>query len=189
MKKEIEVLVQVFDPKQVVLGKLNDYSFQGIKTVHDIYFVDPLREDLKPADDFNLKKTFRLRTKDKHIYLTYKVDHFDASNTWVYSDEHETEIGDFNEARNIIAELGLKPLVEINNKKHTYLTEVYEIVFEEVENLGLFLEVERLNVQDSEKETKVRQEIIDFIKKKLDIKHEVLNIGKPQLMLKKLSAK
>ena len=85
--------------------------------------------------------------------------------------------------------LGLKILTQIENEKHTFLTDKYEIVFEDVKNLGLFLEVERLSVDDNENIADVKQEIRDFIKN-LDIKiKDELNAGKPELMLKKQISK
>ena len=75
--------------------------------------------------------------------------------------------------------------MEINNIKHTYYTREYEIVLEEVKDLGLFLEVERLKVGDKEDIVFVKKEIFNFIKS-LDIEiGEELDSGKPELMLNK----
>lgn len=84
----------------------------------------------------------------------------------------------------ILESLGFKILTQIENKKYTFLTDKYEIVYEDVKNLGFFLEVERLNVDDNENIADVKKEIRNFIKS-LDIKiEEELNAGKPELMLR-----
>ena len=81
--------------------------------------------------------------------------------------------------------LGFKILTQIDNEKHTFLTDKYEIVFEDVKNLGLFLEVERLSISENENIAEAKQEIRDFVKYlSIKIKKE-LNAGKPELMLKK----
>jgi predicted adenylyl cyclase CyaB len=43
----------------------------------------------------------------------------------------------------ILTKLGFEELVTVNVVKHIYHTSEYEIVLEEVERLGLFLEVEK----------------------------------------------
>jgi adenylate cyclase class 2 len=183
--KEVEILVEVKENKKDVLKKLNKYNFAGKKEVLDIYFYDKKRDALKPRGN-RLIECFRLRKKDKTNYITYKIDKFDESNNWLYSEEEETEIKDFDVAFKIISNLGLVPLVEIDNVKHTYYTKKYEIVLEEVKNLGLFLEVERLKVEDEENIMEVKKEIFSFINS-LNIKiGNELNSGKPELMLNKI---
>ncbi len=182
--KEVEILVKVKSDKKEVLDKLSKFSFAGKKEVLDIYFYDKKRNALKPKKN-RLTECFRLRKKDKTSYITYKIDKFDELNNWIYSEEEETEIKDFNIAVKIISNLGLVPLLKINNIKHTYYTKKYEIVLEEVKNLGLFLEVERLNITNKENIIDVKKEIFNFIKS-LGIKiGDELNSGKPELMLNK----
>lgn len=183
--KEVEILVEVLDKKESVLKKLEKFEFKGAKETLDLYFFDPKRSELKPEKDGRLNACFRLRKKDKKAYMTYKIDNFDKSGKWVYSDEDEIEISDLRIAENIVEHLRLKKLVEIDNKKWTYLAGDFEIVFEEVKDLGLFLEVEKLNVKDNADINVIKKEIWNFIKS-LKIKiGEELNAGKPELMMKK----
>jgi predicted adenylyl cyclase CyaB len=184
--KEIEILIKVLDKKSKVLKNLKKFKFLGIKKTLDVYFYDPLRGELKPNKSGALDRCFRLRQKDKKNFLVYKIDRFDNLKTWLYSDEYEVEVSDFKTTIKILKQLGFKVLVNIKNKKHTFLTNKYEIVLEDVENLGLFLEVECLAVNNKENINEVKKEIRSFIKS-LDIKlGEELNVGKPELMLKLL---
>ena len=187
--KEVELLVSIKDNKKNVLKKLEQFNFVGVKKTLDIYFYDPKRTELSPDKNGRLNQCLRLRKKDNKFYLAYKIDHFD-NDIWLYSDEYEVEISDIETGMKILENLGLKILVQIENQKYTFLTDKYEIVFEEVKNLGLFLEVERLVVSDNEKIVNVKKEIKDFIQS-LKIKiGEEQNAGKPELMLrKKLSYK
>lgn len=183
--KEVEILVEVLENKEKVLKKLESFNFVGIKKVMDVYFFDPLRIELKPNDKNRLAACFRLRQKDKKFFLAYKNDVFNDSGTWLYSDEYEIEISDFNKAEKIIKQLGLEVLLSIKIIKHTFETLNYEIVLEEVDNLGLFLEVEKKNVANEENIEDIKKEIWKFIKSlKIKISAE-LNIGKPELMLNK----
>ncbi len=181
--KEIETLVQVFAPAQDVLKKLAEFEFLGDKQTIDTYYFDPLRSDLCPDCGGRLYACFRLREKDGVSYLTYKKDHFDGD-TWLYSDETETVVADADKAKEIITALGLKPLIVINNIKRTYRTDKYTIEFEDVENLGLFMEVEFCTNDDVDVAS-VKKEIQSFIDNLgFDVSPE-LNAGKPELMLRK----
>jgi adenylate cyclase, class 2 len=182
--QEIEILVEVFDSKENVLERLKKFNFVGKKEVLDIYFFDPDKDNLKPKDN-RLTECFRLRKKDSKAYIAHKKDKFDSEGRWIYSDEEETEIKNFETIQEIIKKLGFKELIQIDNFKHTFLTKEYEIVLEEVKNLGLFLEVEKLKPAKDENVEKTKKEIMGFIKS-LEIKtSEELNMGKPELMLRK----
>jgi len=182
--QEVEILVEILEERKSVLKKLEQFNFVGIKKVLDIYFVDSKREELKPNKNGQLNNCFRLRKKDNKNYLAFKKDYFEK-NIWSHSDEHEVEVSDFETTMQIIKHLGFEVLVEIENEKHTFLTDKYEIVFEDVKNLGLFLEVERLKVGDNENINEIKKEIWKFIKN-LNIKtSQELNFGKPELMLNK----
>lgn len=183
--KEIEILVEVFSKKNDALKILNKFNFAGEKEILDIYFYDEKRDSLSPKKG-RLSECFRIRKKDEVNYITYKVDQFDKKGQWLYSEEEETEVKDFDIIMKIIYNLGLKSLVQIDNVKHTFFTKEYEIVLEEVKGLGLFLEVERLNVEDGEDIVEVKKEIFKFISS-LGIEFgPELNMGKPELMLNKI---
>ena len=183
--REIEILVEVFEKKEDALKILGGFNFVGMKNIIDTYFYDPLRNDFKPDKNGRLKKCLRIREKDRMGYLTYKFDHFDHNNTWIYSDEHELKISDLDTATKILSDIGMEILVKIENKKYTFTSDKYEIVLEDVKDLGLFMEVEYLNPPTDANVDHLKEEIRKFIKT-LHIKtSEELNAGKPELALKK----
>ena len=179
--KEVEILVQVFDNKEKVMDKLKQFSHKGNKETLDIYYYDPLRENLQITNSTYPTEWFRIRKKQDKIFLTYKKDQF-KENIWLYSDEDE--ISDFSIGKSIINNLGFKELIKIDNLKHTFEHNNYEIVFEEVKELGLFLEVEQIQVLDNESVEEIKEEIRQFINK-LKLNVIEINMGKPELMLKK----
>ncbi len=183
--KEIEILVKVLDNKQKALSVLDSYKKVGIKKITDTYFFNSERNELQPDQSGRLTRCLRLRKKENKNFLAYKIDYFNEKGVWLYSDEHETEVADFETMMVILRHLGLEILVEIKNKKHIYLTDKYEIVLEEVENLGLFLEVECLGQVEDDKVLDVKNEIWKFIKSLKMVTEEESNAGKPELMIRK----
>lgn len=185
MKKEVEILVEVFDKKVDVLRKLKFLKFLGNKKTIDIYFFDPKRGDLKPDKDGQLKRCLRLRNKCNEASMTYKVDHFDKKGIWLYSDEYESKVSNFYKTKEIFSKLGFNELIRIENTKSTFINNKYEIVLEDVKNLGIFMEVERHSVNAKEDIVKVKEEIWNWIKKlNINVSLE-LTMGKPELMLRK----
>jgi predicted adenylyl cyclase CyaB len=179
--KEIEVLYSLENDITDVMTKLEQFEHKGAKKTLDIYFVDEKRDDLKPSNG-KIYKCFRLRDKNGSAFITYKNDHYDGE-TWLYSDEHETKVKSFEQAYKIIECLGLKELVKIDNTKHTFVTPNYEIVIEEVKDLGCFLEVELLISDDVTDVAAEKQKIRDFVTELGLNPGEELNSGKPELML------
>ena len=187
--KEIEILVPVLDEKKKVLRVLRRFEFKSVKQTRDIFFFDPQRNNLQIKNNKYPKEWFRIRLKGDKSYMTYKKDIFDKDEKWLYSHEHETEVGDFFKLKQIIEKLGYAKLVEINTKKHIFITKEYEIIFEEVQNLGNFLEVEKLNVKERANVKKIRKEIQQFIDGLDFCVGPELNIGKPELMLRERNSK
>ena len=181
--KEVEILVKVLAPKEKVLNKLKKFESKGIEKTRDIYFYDPKNDKLQAKNGKYPTEWFRIRTKGNKHYMAYKIDKYEKDK-WKYSDEFETEVSDAAVALKIISHLGFEKLVEIENEKHIFLTDKYEIVLEDVKKLGIFLEVERLSISDDEDITKAKKEIWDFIKSLGFKVSEELNLGKPELMLK-----
>ena len=179
--KEIEVVVAFDNSKEEVINILSRFNFKGDKEICDTYYFDPLRTNLQPESDLRLNETFRVRKNDKGCFLTYKKQHFEGK-LWVYSDEYETKIEDPNVLEKIIEMIGLEVLIRVHNKRKVYSYKDFEIELEDVENLGVFIEVEKLS-NSSNDEMTIKKEIREFIKS-LNLKNaKELNIGKNQYLL------
>lgn len=86
--------------------------------------------------------------------------------------------------KEIFNKLGLVRFIEINNKKETYTYNNYEIVIEEVKDLGIFMEVEYCTNEDVDVKL-IKKEIQNFIDSlELNVSEE-LNMGKPEMYMKK----
>lgn len=182
--KEIEILIEVKDSKERVFDALSQFEARGVKETLDVYFYDPLRIDLQPNKEGCLQSCFRVRQKAGESLVAYKIDHFNEG-VWSHSDEFETRVEDFTVMGKIIEQLGLRELIRIDNKKYTFLTDEYEIVLEDVVELGLFMEVEKLEQVSDDKVLETKEGIRTFLKS-LNIKFgDEQSAGKPELMLRK----
>ncbi len=181
--KEIEILVEVFDDINKAKEILKKFDHKGLMHTIDEYYYDPKRETLKPDKNNQLSHCLRLRSKNNEYSITYKDDVFE-NNKWLYSNEYETKIESVEMLRQIFERLGLKKFIEINNEKDIYKSSKYEIALENVKDLGVFLEVEYCTNEDVDV-NKIREEIKDFMKDlNLNISEE-LNMGKPEMFLRK----
>ena len=184
--REVEVLVELFTGVEQAKEILGKFDFKGSQKTKDIYYVDPLRKNLQINQDNKLMECCRLREKGDRAYITYKKDHYEKG-VWVFSDEYETEIKDICVMENIFDCLGLKRLVVVDNIKHVFETPAYEIVLEEVADLGNFLEVEALHDDGERKVEEIKVEIYKFIEALGLTVGQELNSGKPELLLQKKS--
>ena len=181
---EIEILVSFDNTKEEVLKILEQFEYIGDKENYDTYYIDPLRDDLKPEDDLRLNSSFRIRRDKAGCYITYKKQHFDGK-TWLYSSEHETHANDYKVLEEIVGMLGYEELIVVHNKRRVYHNGEYEICFEEVMDLGIFLEVEKVVEETGIDIEKIKDEIRKFISMLGLNNVRELNVGKNQMLLAK----
>lgn len=182
--REIEVLARLNDDLDTAKKVLKNFEYKGSKRTIDTYYFDEKRHNLKPNTKGKLMECCRLRQKGEKFYITYKIDNYNDE-IWVYSDEYEAEISSLTEMEKIFDCLGLSKLVVVDNTKHTYETPTYEIVLEEVKELGNFIEVEALYNDETLSPEVIKNDIYKFINELgLNIGEE-LNSGKPELLLNK----
>ena len=181
--KEIEVLVEVYEDLSKVKSVLSKFDYQGTKKIIDEYYYDPKRKLLKPDNNNKIFHCLRTREKNNEYYITYKDDIYRKSK-WIYSNEYETKVESLDTLKAIFEKIGLVKFIEIDNEKETYIYDKYEIVLENVKDLGIFLEVEYCTNEDVDI-NKIKKDIQKFIDS-LNIKvSEELNMGKPEMYLKK----
>ena len=181
--KEIEVLVELYDDINIVKEKLKKFKYKGTKTVIDEYYYDPKRDNLKPDRNNKIYNCLRLREKEGVYTITFKDDIYE-NEKWIYSNEHETKIESINAMRQIFKNLGLIKFIDINNIKETYEFGQFEIVLENVKDLGAFLEVEYCTDEDVNVKG-IKEKIYKFIEDLGINVSEELNMGKPEMYLKK----
>lgn len=183
--KEIELLIEVLSPVDDALEALSVFGESTTKITLDTYYADPLREDLQPDNTGKLRRSFRVRTRESANTMAYKIDHFNDIE-WQYSDEYEIEVSDASTLSLILNNLGLKELVRVDCKKHVFNNDEYEIVLEEVKDLGLFIEIEKREQVTDEQVAQTKDEMRSFLKKLPISFGREMNLGKPEMILRKL---
>ncbi len=185
--KEIEILVEVYDSISDVKKSFKKFNYVGLKHTIDEYYYDPKRELLKPDKNNQLNHCLRLRSKNNTYSITYKDDVFE-NGKWLYSNEYETQVDDIKVMKSIFKRLGFKKLLKIDNKKETYQFKDYEIVLEQVKDLGIFMEVEFCTQKDVDV-VAIKKEIQAFIDGLgINVSKE-LNMGKPEMFIRKNNIK
>ena len=170
MAREIEILIEVSEPIASALRKLPRLHAHGVKETIDTYYTHEKLKQLRPD-------------KDGQAFLTHKRDRFLPDGTWTHSDEQETPIENTTNIQHILDALGFTELVRIDNRKHTFTTDEYEVVLEDVKDLGGFLEVEAKHPSDNVAAEKAKIRV--FIATLGSELGAELNVGKPELMLRK----
>lgn len=182
--EEIEVSFELKNSIEEAQKKLKDLKFIEEQNITDVYFYDPNKYTSKPSGDRELRECLRLRNINGKYIVSYKIDKFNDKDEYVYSDNTFKEIDDPKAALTQFSESGLVELVTLNKKRYCYKHNSYDIFIEEVEDLGNFLEVEKMCTEKAHYE-KVKKDLVEYAKS-LNLKiGEVLDCGKPELMIKK----
>ena len=176
--KEIEILVEVYDDIEKVKKIFEKFEYIGLKKTIDEYYYDPLRDT-----NGGLNHCLRLRQKNNEYSITYKDDVFE-NGKWLYSDEYETKVESLEMTHEIFNKLGLIKFIEIDNEKETYTYENYEIIIENVKDLGIFMEVEYCTSDNIDIKTE-KIKIQEFINSLGISVSEELNMGKPEMYMRK----
>ncbi len=130
---EIEYKYKVADlsgerQKLLALGAKLKEKYEG----KDIYFVVP--------ENPEGRKYLRLRSKDNKSELSYSY-----AKSEIETEEWETGVDDIKTVEEIFLKLGYKYDVVIEKQREIYLLQNSEVVLDEVNSLGKFVEIESPN--------------------------------------------
>ncbi|MES2930674.1 MAG: class IV adenylate cyclase [Patescibacteria group bacterium] len=153
--KEIEIKAKL-NNKEEIVGKLKNLgcSFEEQITQNDVVYV----KNLGSAEEYNKNDVFlRIRIKNNlKSFFTLKKrikNDLDAL-------EYETEITSPGEMENALLLMGYQKAVYVNKTRIITHHDEYEICIDEVENLGSYIEMEKL-VTDGDSE-KIQDEMFTF---------------------------
>ncbi|MCK4517534.1 class IV adenylate cyclase [Candidatus Babeliales bacterium] len=167
MNQEIEVKIQIESDQ---LKKLQSWlekhaTFVG-ELRHKEYYLDnpqstfffTAREDYKDA-----LRYLRVRFTPQGDSVCYKDFYVDSeTGKTTHCDEIESKVADGRAVLQLLAALGYTNKTLVEKKRKTYLFDDFEIVIDEVTNLGIFVEVElKEQVENVKAGTQL---IFDFLK-------------------------
>jgi adenylate cyclase class 2 len=143
--REIEVKARLKD-KKLFLQKA---SQKGIVFGPPVVQEDATYETKTPYDDpsWNI---FRLRKQGDKTILTMK---YKASTRSRDNHERETAVGDAEQAADMLERLGYSLGVRVRKQRQTAMYQGLELCLDEVDELGLFVEVEKLADEQSDVDT------------------------------------
>jgi adenylate cyclase class 2 len=150
---EVEIKVKINETEiPTLLGWLESNSiFDGEESHKEIYFNNP-RNTFKfqnhngfvDANDYlRIREVTKKETDCTSKKVAFKRVHRDqSSGENMYCDETEFEIGDFQKARLLFNQLGFVEETEISKVRKKYSTSELEFCVDEVNGIGVFLEIE-----------------------------------------------
>lgn len=113
--------------------------------------------------------------------VCYKYWHKDENGIGTHCDEYETSVGSAEMMLPILQKSGYTEMTFINKKREIYMSGIFEIVIDDVETLGTFVEIE-LKVP-TENVNEGREHIEDLMKNKIGIvDYKKINGGYPHLI-------
>jgi predicted adenylyl cyclase CyaB len=144
--KEIEIKFQLDSLALARVRTLLDTngSFQKEAQHCETYFDNPAKSYIiENPDGFRDAHEFlRVRHTNKGDSVCYKVSRLDDQGKPLYRDEFETTVGDANTMITVFEKLGFTNKTILQKTRRTYQMGDFEIVIDDVQDLGTFLEVE-----------------------------------------------
>ena len=126
----------------------------------DEYFNSPVEDYMKAKKPF---KWLSLRKRFGKVILNYKHFFPETAKNFTHCEEFETKVDDFDKFRKFLLEIGHKSLVVVNKSRRAFcLNEEFEVAFDNIIDLGWFIEVEAL--KDFGGIDKTREKLFDFSK-------------------------
>jgi len=167
---EIEVKAKLKN-SVVVMEKLAKLGceFSGAKTQDDMVWV----AKTGTLEDFLSNTVFlRIRIQNggggnsgsgngEKIIMTAKSPKAKQGNESLVKREHEVVVSSADEARNILLMLGLHEAVRVIKKRRTAKYEGYEICLDEIENLGSFIELEKM--AEEKDAAQIQGQMLEFL--------------------------
>ncbi len=159
MNQEIEIKIKISNPDEIEKKILEKGRFIKERKQTDKYFV-PQNQDwfeIKPVS-----KYLRIRYEDDKHHLNYTDAKYDNKTVLLTSDEYEFNIEDPKTAEEFLKQLGHELKVTVTKTRKYFQVENFEIVLDNIKELGNFIEIEAK--KDFGNAKKTRQACFDFAK-------------------------
>jgi adenylate cyclase class 2 len=154
MKLEIEVKAKIKD-FEIVKNKLKKLGcVLSLPIIQDDYIYN--KKGINLYKDHGKSPILRIRKQDKKILFTLKKNR----NNELDCIEKELEVSNENTLRDIFELLDYESNVEVHKKRIKTNYKDYEICLDEVDELGSYIEVEKMSEENGEK---VQNELFDFL--------------------------
>lgn len=189
MKNELEICVKCLDSVEETITKLKNLGFV-IKEdfiLKDTYYV---KNDIEVtlANSNNLLSNYVLiRETEKGINFVLKEKHLDNNGAIINQSSCKCPILDKDKGDTFIKNLGYKELLKINDHNYLLSNGKNEIYVQDVEGLGVYIEMEQKNIYSDNNNGDDINEMISILNSyKLNIKIDNYFVKKSFDMLEKI---
>lgn len=187
MAQEIELRIQTQNDKKLLNWLASFAQLKGT-LVQDDYYLDNTNASYFYLDEKgNLQSDYWLRVRvneAQNCNLCLKKVHRDKQKKYLYSDEYETNVTDYEKTLAIFEKIGFTQKIAVKKQRTEWIYQDFIIAHDRIENLGSFFEFELLPNQCSYDEN--IQKIKAFISSILDKDFILSQGGYPTLLYKKL---
>lgn len=167
MKKEIEIKMQLTSVELDILKAWLKEKSRFVRSIHHIeyYLNNPKfsfhfdRDGLKDSNDY---LRIRMTEKEDSVCLKKFFPDPNVPGRHTHCDEYETEVKDGKVLLELMAQLGYTDVTIIDKIREEYMYLDFEVVIDDVKDLGTFVEIELK--KDCEDVKAGHKEIKDFIK-------------------------
>jgi len=141
---EREIKIKLISPKLEELEKLlsSKYQFLGEERQVDIYYNSPIR-DFRKSDE-----ALRIRLVNGEAEITYKGPKMSSQSK--SREEITVKINDFDAMDLILQRLGFIKVLKLEKIRKNYKADNFTVSLDRVLDLGDFIEIEGINVNEKE---------------------------------------
>lgn len=183
--KEFEITFEVYNDINVLKNELIKNKFYYVEefVLNDIYMYNPLNNEFG-VNDGKITDTLMLRSiDDEETEIICKNRQY-KNGLEIGTEKTTLKVENIETAEKLLNSLGYKRFLRMIDKNYKYENDNYNAIIQEVEGLGLFLEIEIKNSKDAEVEI---QRLIEFAKS-LNLKIGTkFDVRKAELLYKKLN--
>jgi len=146
--QEVELLFKINEGEIKKLHQtLQNFFVEKIKEI-DVYFYPPNRDFLVSK---NGRENLRVRENDNEKELTYKKVIYN-NGKYSHSIEKNVNVSNTNDIIEILKMLGFRIYLKIEKQREVYIEKNFKLTIDNVEGLGMFIEVEWTGKDGNENE-------------------------------------
>ncbi len=147
MNREIEIKIQLSDDQLIVVRSwLESKATFCAEVQHEEYYLDNPKEPVTFMSPEGFKDAhYFLRVRKSHEKgdsICLKKWHADEHGKKTYCDEWEISVSDGKKVLELFEQLGFIDVTPIKKTRRIYRIDQFEVVIDDVEGLGKFIEVE-----------------------------------------------
>lgn len=190
MKSELEICVKCLDTKDEIISKLLELGFDVKEkfTLKDTYYV---KNDIKVTlvnRNSLLSNYVLIRETEKEISFVLKERYLDDNGNIINQSSCKCPILDKVKGDKFIKNLGYKELLEINDHNYLLSNGKNELYVQDVENLGIYVEMEQKNIYSANNNGNDINEMISILNSyNLNIKKDNYFVKKAFDMLEQIT--